>query len=135
MSRGQAYFPPAGTALEWGTKALDYSPWCCLPLDQHHIVKALNKNRWQKPSVCVSPLYMVLRVDQLGDHFVWTMKRRDWSDRWKELAGEAKTGLEACLAAEAAAEDSIQKLFPEWVVQALENNWRPPYGADGPIWP
>ena len=121
MSYEQNYFPPCGTKLAWGHKSLRYSPWYCGILCELVRLGEIPENRW--------PASVRANVDLIDGKFKWTVEIHDWRNGKKTIVGKSKDALKACLKAEEVGIKEAKDLFPDYVVKALENGWRPPAGA------
>lgn len=117
MSYELEYFPPNGTRWKWTNKILQYSPWSC------SLSWQWAGDRW--PSW--HPMSVRLIVDLIDGEYTWTVNTTDWAYKRNTHKGKAATGLQACLDAEIVGERVLMEMTPEWVQNAIDAGWRPPY--------
>jgi len=128
MSKDLPYFPPKGTRFQWGSKALNHSPWVCNILS----------NLEDTSKYSVFPVSIHAYVDLNPDfashgvvvgsrtRYVWRVRIYDWRGTVIEHLGGADTDIDACKAAETCGIDHYRLLFPDWVKKSLSEGWRPP---------
>lgn len=112
MSRELAYFPPKNAKWRWSPKALQHSPWVC-PL-----ASQMGARHW-RPRVD-------LTVDLINGRYLWQVMVAGWDGTLSEQSGYEDTAEKAVEVAEYVGKRCYDDLFPEWVVIALKNDWRPP---------
>jgi hypothetical protein len=114
MSYELAHNSPSGTKWNWGSKALNYSPWVC------------NLASQKEPNFSLWPLDIVLYVDVYDGVCHWAVHIIDFQHKRYLKSGVAADPLKACLEAESVGEKQLAELLPDWAKEALARGWRPP---------
>jgi hypothetical protein len=113
MSYQQEYFAPNGTKFKWSAKHLRNGRWCCNIIDQLDYPKHY-------------PARIMAYVQLVDNAFKWYVDVTGWDNKITSFRGESSDALVAISDAEKISVYEAKKLYPDWVITALENKWRPP---------
>jgi hypothetical protein len=118
MSFELNYFPPKCGKHEWHQKVLAYSCWSL------GISEKLRELRI--PEIAsIWPMNITCNVDIADGKYWWLVSATDWEFRRSETKGWVDTAEDAICKAEEVGERYWEQLVQGWMVEALQNGWRP----------